>query len=185
MILKPVEATQSLFDEMNRVGVITLRKPDVLDGNTLPKTNCVKNCYTNEGTYGGHKLIQVFIVEAELRKLTSHPENEDFILVGSPGSKRLIIVACKLKHEKMLQKIQKQGLDAEDFFCFYAPYNDASLSFFTMNADYPHAEVLSDTIEQPYEAASFYVTESSRLPEIDYKLEASSIEMDHALGRFI
>lgn len=177
--LKPVVATVALFDEMKSNGLITPLRPDVeapYEGRM--STNFVKTVYAYDGAYGGHKLIHVSIHEHLLKQLTSHPENEDFLLFGPTGTVPMVLVVSKHSHDALVEKLEKNEVTADDFYCFYAPFNSPQLSLFTMHAGIPHAEVAADVVRTFEDAPQFFVTESKNLPENRILLESDLINWE-------
>lgn len=163
LTLVPKESTLELFLEMEKLGVIKrLISSPVIERKS--EKNSVRVCYETPPLYGGHKLIHVTLFEEALTRLTSHPHHEDFLLLGPEKSRPMVLVISKHKHGVLTEMISKGTLTEADFFCFYVKLNDPNFSFFTMMAEYPHAEICKkgDYGSIP---PSFFVTESAKLPE--------------------
>ncbi len=174
--LIPKLMDESIMEELEGLGVIKRLLPKSLQNphqnEVSEETNRVVTCYATGREYGGHKLIHVTINQSHLTRLTSHPGHEEFLLLGSQEATPLILVVSKHQHAILEAKFKDGSVVAEDFICLECIMNDARLSFFTMHAGYPHAEVCLKTSKKP---PSFFVTESADLPEVFLELGQNQI----------
>ncbi len=123
----------------------------------------VRSIYECQEKFGPHKLIVVTVNRPGLPGFGSHPDVEDFILIGDPApdTKPLYLVIALCCQAELEQKINGQSLTDEDFITLRVKYNDPEVSFFSMAKDVPHGEGVAHC---PGKAASFYVTEPRDLP---------------------
>jgi hypothetical protein len=154
--LKPVKMTPALMQKLeNRKLIIRLcpkhHELPAKKGKTLGKS-----IYESDVRRGPHKLITVTVNCSVFGAFGSHPDNEEFLLIGDPATKPLYLVVSLFGKKDLVRKVKEGRLSAKDFVCLRVKYNDAAVSFFTMLADVPHAEAVADTTGRP---ASFYVTE--------------------------
>jgi hypothetical protein len=115
-----------------------------------------KSVYESDIRHGAHKLIAVTLNRSSFATFGTHPDNEDFLLIGDPGTKPLYLAIALHRKEELDRRIAEHELTADDFVCLRVKFNDPNVSFFTMLADVPHGEAVADMDGRP---ASFYVTE--------------------------
>ena len=154
--LKPVEMTPDAMQMLEDKGLIIRLCPNhhelpATEGETLDKS-----IYESDPALGGHKLITVTVNRPTLAAFGTHPDNEEFLLIGEPDTKPLCLVVALCFRNDLVRKITAGELSADDFVCLRVRYNDAEVSFFTMLKDVPHGEATADVPGRP---PSFYVTE--------------------------
>jgi hypothetical protein len=159
--LHPVEMTKEVMQRLEDKGLIYRLYPghhdlDVPEGETR-----VRSLYECQDKFGPHKLIVVTVNRPGLPGFGSHPDVEDFILMGDPNTKPLYLVIALCLKTELEQKIMDQTLTEADFITLKVKYNDPEVSFFSMLKDVPHGEGVADSEGKP---ASFYVTEPRDLP---------------------
>ncbi|MDR1252082.1 MAG: hypothetical protein LBK62_07920 [Treponema sp.] len=159
--LKAVEMTEQIMESLERKGLIIRLCPghDELDspsGETLWKL-----IYEPKEGYGPHRLITVAVNREEFAGFGTHPDNEEFWLLGSSDTQPMYLVISFLTEETLAEKISAGILEENDFIALHIKYNDPQVSFFVMRAGVPHGEAIMDRGRHP---ASFYVTESLNLP---------------------
>lgn len=176
LIIKPVPASPSLMEFLETKAVITRITPNSNLQITPKGQNNVSTIYASDVEYGSHKLIAVTINKSELTHLISHPDREDFMLIGQPERTPLILTISLLKELALKEKIKKGMLSSEDFIAFYCDMNNPETSFFTMNPDYPHGE--SCMIESNF-PPSFFVGEPTNLLENFTTLAPYVLSFEH------
>jgi hypothetical protein len=159
--LKPVEMTGQIMVDLERKGLIMRLCPghDELDaprGETLWKL-----IYEPKEEYGPHRLITVTVNREEFAGFGTHPDNEEFWLIGDSDTQPMYLAISFLDAEALSEKINAGTLEENDFIALRIKYNDPSVSFFVMRAGVPHGEAILDRGRRP---PSFYVTESLNLP---------------------
>jgi len=115
-----------------------------------------KAIYESDLSYGPHKLITVTVNRSTLASFGTHPDHEEFLLIGNANTKPMYLIICLHKKVELARRIAAHLLKPEDFVCLRVTYNDPQVSFFTMLAEVPHGEAVADGVGRP---ASFYVTE--------------------------
>jgi hypothetical protein len=118
--------------------------------------------YDSDENYGGHRLLSVTVNRASLSDFATHPDNEDFLMLGDPSSKPLYLVIALMQRAELIKKIENKTISSADFICLEVVWNDPNISFFTMLADIPHGETITAREGRP---PSFYVTEGRFLPD--------------------
>jgi hypothetical protein len=159
--LKPVEMTERIMESLERKGLVIRLCPghDELDaprGETLWKL-----IYEPKGGYGPHRLITVTVNREEFAEFGTHPDNEEFWLVGSEDTQPMYLVISFLSADELAAKTGAGTLKEDDFIALHIKYNDPRVSFFVMRAGVPHGEAIVNRGKRP---PSFYVTESLNLP---------------------
>ncbi|MDR2470421.1 MAG: hypothetical protein LBD27_08120 [Tannerella sp.] len=159
--LQPVEMTGEVMKDLERRGLILRLCPghDELDaplGETLWKL-----IYEPKEGYGPHRLITVTVNRVEFAAFGTHPDNEEFWLIGNADTQPMFLAIALICAKELDQKIANRTLQAKDFIALRVKYNDPEVSFFVMRANVPHGEAILDKGKRP---ASFYVTESRDLP---------------------
>ena len=156
IILRPVAMTESVMQDLEDQKLIIRLAPNhhelpVQHGETLGKS-----LYESDIRHGAHKLITVTVNRSTFAAFGTHPDNEEFLLIGDPATKPMYLAISLRRREELDRRIAEHELTALDFICLRVKYNDPNVSFFTMLADVPHGEAVADIDGRP---ASFYVTE--------------------------
>lgn len=154
--LTPVQMTSKIMGELEQSGLIIRLCPGHHRIPTGLGTTLDTTIYASDERYGPHKLISVTVNRSSLVEFGSHPDNEEFLLIGDPDTKPLCLVIALHRHQVLQERITLGKLTSADFVCLRVMFNDAEVSFFTMLADIPHTEAIIDTDAKP---PSFYVTE--------------------------
>ena len=168
IVVKPVKATESLMAFLEKKKVITRICPEHDPLKTLKGESRCEIVYSTDEQFGPHKLICVTINTIEPRNFLYHSDKEDFMLIDKLGTTELILTVSLCHKDELLQKIAANTLGPEDFLSIICEANNPYLSFFTMNAYYPHVETCRMPSDNP---PSFYVGEPRDLDEnfIDFK----------------
>jgi len=154
--LQPVAMTPARMRGLEQRGLIIRLCPGHHALPARPGQTLGKNIYVSAAQRGPHKLITVTVNCATLRAFGSHPDNEEFLLLGDPDTKPLYLVVARLRKKALARKIGAGRLTAADFVCLRVTFNEAQVSFFTMLADVPHGEAVAEVQGR---APSFYVAE--------------------------
>ncbi len=154
--LEPVEMTPSVMKKLEDKGLIIRLCPNNHELPAKVGETLVESLYISNVEFGSHKLIIVTVNQSSFNSFGSHPDNEEFLLIGDPATKPLYLIIALCKKEELYHKIAKKRLFPEDFICLHVKYNDPQVSFFTILANVPHGEAVADVDGRP---ASFYVTE--------------------------
>lgn len=117
--------------------------------------------YDSHERYGPHRLLTVTVNRIQVPEFATHPDNEEFLMLGDPSTKPLYIIIALMQRARLVKKILNQSLSPADFICLEVVWNDPDLSFFTMLAGVPHGETITAREGRP---PSFYVTEGRLLP---------------------
>lgn len=182
--LRPVEMTPDLMQSLEDRGLIIRLCPD---HHALPVSRgqaLAASVYESDAHHGPHKLIAVTVDRPTFAAFGTHPDNEEFLLIGDPATKPLYLVIALRRRPDLQRKIAERQLTADDFVCLRVKFNDAHVSFFTMLAEVPHGEAVADIDGRP---ASFYVTEprdlETELTEFgDYELCLAELPRERADG---
>ena len=67
-----------------------------------------------------------------LPEFGTHPENEDFFMIGTPGGKPLYLVIGLCDRFQLDRKIKEEVVSSKDFITLKVKYNDPEVSFFTI-----------------------------------------------------
>ena len=97
---------------------------------------------------------------AEFAGFATHPDNEEFLLIGNPDTKPMYLAVALSMREEFEEKVKTGTLTPEDLILLRCKYNDPEVSFFVMLKDVPHGEAI---VEADLPPATFYVTESRDL----------------------
>lgn len=175
IVVKPVKATESLMVLLEEKKVITRICPAHDTLKTRKGEARCETVYSTNPQFGPHKLICVTINTIEPRNFLYHSDKEDFMLIDRIGTTELILTVSLCHKDELLQKIETNTLGSEDFISIICEANNPYLSFFTMNAYYPHVETCSRPSDNP---PSFYVGEPRDLDEniIDFKAYQLAIQ---------
>ena len=159
--LKPVAMTPKVMEDLERRNLILrlgARRHELPApwGQTLDRP--VYDCHER---YGPHRLLTVTVNRVAFDDFATHPDNEDFLLLGDPDTKPLYLVIALMRRAELEEKLRNGTAAPDDFVCLRITWNDPEVSFFTMLADVPHGEAIRATEGRP---PSFYVTEGRDLP---------------------
>lgn len=159
--LVPQAMTPQLMAELEAEGLIVRLCPhhddlDAKKGETLGGL-----LYEPKEGFGPHKLITVTVNREGFAGFGTHPDKEEFWLIGDPDTNPMYIVIARMRLYELEGKIEQGTLNAGDFILMKATYNDPWVSFFIMNELVPHGEGIIDSNKG---LPSFYVTESRDLP---------------------
>lgn len=176
IVIKPVKATEELMSFLEEKKVITRICPRHNQLNTQKGESGYKDLYSTDPRFGPHKLIYVTINNMEPRNFAYHSDREDFMLIDKPKTTELILTVSLCLKDELIKKIETNTLAAEDFVSVICEMNNPYLSFFTMNAYYPHVETCRVPSDNP---PSFYVGEPRDLDEnpINFKDYQLAIEL--------
>lgn len=155
--LQPVEMTPEVMQVLEDRGLIIRLHPGKHAAAVGRNQSNSAVIYASEDRYGPHKLIVATINALEpFPNFGTHDDNEEFLLIGDPGTKPVYLIVGLEKKAELEKKIATGTLSAGDFVALHLRYNDPYVSFFTMLKDVPHGEV---TVDGPGVPGSFYVTE--------------------------
>jgi hypothetical protein len=161
LVLKPVEMTGKLMQDLEEKGLILRLRPRGHELSPGPDETKVEVLYKSAVEYGTHQVITVTVNRFEPAYFGTHPDNEDVLLVGDPETKPMWFIIAKCKAEELQEKIEGGRLSPDDFVVFRSRFNDPEVSFFTMLKGTPHGECTIDGDGKP---PSFYVTEPTDMP---------------------
>jgi hypothetical protein len=159
--LKPVEMTEQVMVGLEKKGLIIRLCPGHDELNAPRGETLWKLLYEPKEGYGPHRLITVTVNREEFAGFGTHPDNEEFWLLGSEDTQPMYLAISFLAAEKLAAKIDAGILEENDFIALRIKYNDPEVSFFVMCAGVPHGEAIVNRGKRP---PSFYVTESLNLP---------------------
>lgn len=159
--LKPVDITQRIIRRLEKLGLIrafsaTPRSLRAKEG------RCVADkVYATASRFGAHKLLCVGKNET-LIALTTHPDNEDFIIINPGGHKfkPLYLIIGLGSSKNLIRKAGLGRLSGRDIKALRLRYDDPKTCAFTMLKNTPHCEV---TLPGPGQAPVFFVTEPNDL----------------------
>lgn len=162
LALEPVPMTAELMAGLEARGLIIRLRPGAHDLAAQPGETRGESIYESAGRYGPHKLIAVTVNRAGFAAFGTHPDNEEFLLLGDPDSQPLYLAVALCMRDEFEEKVKRGRLTAADLVLIECRYNDPEVSFFVMRAGVPHGEAVAPAAGKP--APSFYVTESRDLP---------------------
>jgi hypothetical protein len=162
-----VPMTEPVMADLERRGLIIRLIPSREDHRVPVNEGKGKGIavYQTPIRFGGHALVRCAIDYPSFHHFGTHPDNEEFLLLGGNHEKDLLLLVSFLSKNAFIEKLDKQELSATDFVCIKCEPNNPNLSFFVMLKDVPHGEcVVGQGLP-----ATFYVTEAAYLPldEID------------------
>lgn len=162
IFLKPVAVTPAILSRLERRGLIRTLKPTAKVLRYRDKRGTVDTIYSSAPRFGAHKLICIRLHDLNRIKLTSHGDNEEFIIIDgdSRAFKPLYLVMGLHKHAVLEKKAKNAALTERDFILLCMKYNDCRTSIFVMLKGTPHCEVSAPGRGNP---PIFFVTEPSRL----------------------
>ena len=67
----------------------------------------------------------------------THPDNEEFLLIGDPGTKPLYLAVALCMRREFEEKVRTGRLEARDLVLLRCRYNDPEVSFFVIRRDLP------------------------------------------------
>ena len=85
--LHPVNMTEEVMEGLEKGGLIIRLAPDRHRLETPRGQTKGKSLYECDPRYGPHKLITVTVNRASFEAFGTHPDNEDFLLLGDPSSR--------------------------------------------------------------------------------------------------
>ncbi|MBU1999100.1 MAG: hypothetical protein ABIG46_06375 [Candidatus Omnitrophota bacterium] len=179
--LKPVNASEELFAQLEAKGLIQRLKPTKKILENHKTQGMVDLIYSSSPEYGAHKLICVGLSHDSTQiSLNSHPDNEEFIIMDSTRScfAPLYIIISQHKHRELEEKARNKQLGSEDFVAVRLKYNDPYTSIFTMLKDVPHCEITEKKDGTP---PIFFVTEPAQLTMNYPDLSGFQLKLD---GKF-
>ena len=155
--LKPVNVTPAILSRFERSGLIRVFRPTKKALNARKEKCVVEKIYSTAPRFGTHKLICVGKNETKI-VLTTHPDNEDFIIINSTDYKfKPLYLIIGLGSKKDLEQKARIGrLKKQDIVALHLKYNDPKTCAFTMFKNIPHCEV---TIPGKSQCPVFFVTE--------------------------
>lgn len=178
LMLKPLKAAPKLFNYLEKRGLIKTFQPTKKSLKiSKGEDGVVDTIYKTAPRYGTHKLICVGKNSTEI-KLTTHPDNEDFIIIDMAENKYkpLYLIISIHKQKVMEQKAKSGSLSAKDILAIELEYNSPT-SVFTVLKDVPHCEA---TLPGNKKHPVFFVTEPSdfemsRVNMYNYKLTLKKV----------
>jgi hypothetical protein len=159
--LRPVEMTEQIMEDLEKKRLIMRLCPKHDELDALPGETVWKLLYEPKEGYGPHRLITVTVNREAFAGFGTHPDNEEFLLIGDSDTQPMYLAISFLNEAELAIKIAAGTLTETDFIVLRVKYNDPEVSFFVMRAGVPHGEAIVDYDKKP---ASFYVTESLNLP---------------------
>ena len=156
VLMKPVEMTPAIMRKLEQKGCIIRLRPKAHELNPRAGETVSEDLYVSDKRFGPHKLITVTVNRAAFAAFGTHPDNEEFLLIGDPRTKPMYLAVALCKKNELARKIKTRKLSARDFICLRVKYNDPEVSFFVMLKDVPHGEA---TVAERGKPGSFYVTE--------------------------
>ena len=110
---------------------------------------------------GSHELIAVTVDREEFAGFGTHPDNEEFLLIGEPETNPMYLAVALCGRDEFEEKVKLGRLAPSDLVLLRCKYSDPELSFFVIRKGVPHCEAIVDADQPP---ATFFVTESRDLP---------------------
>ena len=100
LALEPVPMTAQLMAHLEELGLIIRLRPGGHDLAAQPGETLGESIYETADRYGPHKLIAVTVNRAEFAAFGTHPDNEEFLLIGNPDRQPMYLaVALCLRPE--------------------------------------------------------------------------------------
>jgi hypothetical protein len=153
--------TVQVMEDLEKRGLIIRLCPNHDELEAKPGETLWKLLYEPKEGYGPHRLISVTVNREEFAGFGTHPDNEEFWLVGDSDTQPMYLAIALISKDELDAKIAAQTLSSEDFITLHVKYNDPEASFFVMRANVPHGEAIVNHGKRP---PTFYVTESRDLP---------------------
>jgi hypothetical protein len=159
--LKPALISTKILAFLEKKKLIRTFKPTPGVLQPTDTTGIVDLIYASDPQFGSHKLICIGKNATEIR-LTTHPDNEEFIIINQSRFRfRPLFLIIGLSGKEDLEKKAGQGkLTAKDFMALQLKYNDYMTSLFVMLKDTVHCEV---TVPGKKNHPVFFVTEPTDL----------------------
>ncbi|AKL98525.1 hypothetical protein [Endomicrobium proavitum] len=175
IFLTAQKATPELFAFLESKKLVKLITPTQKAVNTKTKTGAVSKFYTSKEKFGTHTLMCVG-KRSTVARLSSHDDNEDFILINPLNLKfrKLFLVLALDKGTKFLKKFYSGKLSQKDLLAIELEFNNPRLSFFTMLKKSFHCEVAENKSGQH---PVFFVTEPSKLKDNKLPLKYYNISV--------
>ncbi len=158
--LKEVEMTPAVMAVLEQRGCIIQLCPGHHTHNPPPGESEGGAIYISDAKYGPHMLITCTVNRPDFAWFGTHPDNEEFLLIGDPETKPMYLAIAICTKTELAEKIRSGTLSEADFVCLRVKYNDPEVSFFTMLKDVPHGEGAAPGEGKP---GSFYVTEPNNM----------------------
>lgn len=176
LVIKPIDITPKIAARLERRGLIRIFKPTRRALNVKEGKCVAEKIYSTEPPFGTHKLICVGKNETRLA-LTTHPDNEDFIVINPTNYKfKPLYLIIGLGSEKVLEQKARVGrLNKQDIIALRLKYNDPKVCAFTMLKNTPHCEV---TVPGKGRAPVFFVTEPSNFEMEQVNLHKYQLRLD-------
>ena len=161
--LKPV--TETLLRKLERRDLVRRLYPAGKVMDIEPGKEAVDTFYVTAPRYGAHKLMCAGKNNTDI-KLTSHPDNEDFLMINPTKRKLkpLLLIIGMEKHKPLEKKAKEGKLTSKDIIAVKLNYNDPGTSFFVILKDTPHWEA---TLPGRGNPPFFFVAEPARF-RMDY-----------------
>jgi len=155
--LKPMDMTPAVMRRLEKLGLVRAFRPTPASLRVKEGGCVVDKVYATAARFGTHKLICVGTNETRIG-LTTHPDNEDFIVINSGRHKfKPLYLVIGLDGPGGLERKAKTGrLSGRDVLALRLGYDDPETCAFTMLKNTPHCEV---TLPGPGKAPVFFVTE--------------------------
>jgi hypothetical protein len=161
LLMKPVEMSPGVMQDLADRGLIVRMRPGAHELHVQPGETRAEPIYVPADGFGPHKLITVTVNREGFAGFGTHPDNEEFLLIGNPETKPMYLAVALCLREELEEKVRTGRLHAADLVLLRCRYNDPEVSFFVMLRDVPHGEAI---VEAELPPATFYVTESRDLP---------------------
>jgi hypothetical protein len=161
ILLAPVPMTPEVMADLERRGLIIRLGARRHDLPAEPGQTLDRPIYKSAERYGPHMLISVTVNRVPFTDFATHPDNEDFIFLGDPETRPLYLVVALMRRPELAARVVAGTLSPADFVCLKVKWNDPAVSFFTMLAEVPHGEAVTQTGGR---SPTFYVTEGRDLP---------------------
>ena len=129
-------------------GLIIRLRPGGHDLAAQPGETLGESIYETADRYGPHKLIAVTVNRAEFAAFGTHPDNEEFLLIGNPDSQPMYLAVALCMRQEFEHKVKTGRLTAADLVMIECRYNDPEASFFVMLAGVPHGEAIVPVTRQ-------------------------------------
>lgn len=167
--LQPVPMTAAVMADLERRNLIIRLGAHRHDLPAGPGRTLDHPIYRSADRYGPYMLISVTVNRVPFAEFATHPDNEDFLLLGDPQTKPLYLVVALMRRPELAAKVAAGTVSPADFVCLRVKWNDPEVSFFTMLADVPHGEAITAPEGRN---PTFYVTESRDRPNDLFDLGA-------------
>lgn len=161
LIMNPVDMTPHVMQDLEDRGLIIRLRPGAHEIDTPPGETLGESIYDPAVGFGPHKLIAVTVNREEFAGFATHPDNEEFLLIGNLETKPMYLAVATCMRAEFVEKVKTGILGPQDFVLLRCRYNDPEVSFFVMKKNVPHGEAI---VEADLPPATFYVTESRDLP---------------------